>query len=364
MACTTLDTMDTFTQILSQVTAPTLIFFFQALIVLALFVAAVGALISIVASAGMRARPQARLEARSLNDEWNERRHTLESFFLSKKDLKARLKQDKTLEKERVEGTSKKKRLWVLDFKGDVEASHVDCLRNEITAILDVAKAAKEDGADEVLIRLESPGGTVTGYGHAAHQLERLKMAKIPTTVAIDEMAASGGYMMAVVADRVVASNLAVIGSIGVVGQVPNIHRLLKRLDVDVLEMTAGTNKRPVSLLGPLTDQGIETFKKQLVDTHRLFRDHVKKHRPQLDIEAVSNGDIWHGVDALKIGLVDEIATSDDWIDRARYARDMDVFSLKWRHARSIRERLEESVSTMVERAVLKALQRIKTPLL
>ena len=170
--------------------------------------------------------------------------------------------------------------------------------------------------------------------------------------------------MMAVVADRIVASRLAVIGSIGVVGQVPNVHRLLKRFDIDVLEMTAGTNKRPVSLIGPLTDQGIETFKKQLSDTHRLFRDHVHRFRPQLDIEAVSNGDIWHGVDALTHGLIDEIATSDEMIDRARHEGDLDVFSIRWRQAKNLRERLEESVSLITEKALMRALQRLKVPTL
>lgn len=355
--------MISLSELFNKVAPETLSFLLQAAIVLIVILGAVAGLIALFSITGLRARPQARLEARSLNDEWTERKRTLESFFLSKKELKARLKADRESEKERIEGRTEKKRLWVIDFKGDMTASGVDCLRNEVTSILEVAANGAPGPAqprfDEVLLRIDSPGGTVTGYGHAAAQVERIRHAGLKVTVAIDEIAASGGYMMAVVASEIIAAPFAVIGSIGVVGQVPNIHRLLKRFDVDVLELTAGNNKRPVSLLGPLSDDGIQTFKKQLADTHRLFKDHVHRYRPSLDIETVTQGDIWHGQDALNVKLVDRLMTSDEFMDRARHEQGMDVFQIKWLPARSWRDRLEASGVSLLEKAISRALGRL-----
>lgn len=226
---------------LIQHVSPELILFVgQVAVVLLAILGLAAGLIAIFSSLGVKARPSARLEAKSINDEWSERKRSLESFFLSKKEWKARLKADDDAEKKRVDTGTSKKRLWVLDFKGDVEASHVDSLRNEVTAILDLVTSQRSTITDEVLLRLESPGGTVTGYGLASSQLARLRKAGIKLTVAIDEVAASGGYMMAVVGNRIIANPFAVIGSIGVIGSVPNLNRLLKRFDVDYLEVTAG----------------------------------------------------------------------------------------------------------------------------
>lgn len=350
-------------ELFNKVAPETLAFLLQAAIVLLAILGTVAGVMALLSIIGLRARPQARLEARSLNDEWTDRKRTLESFFLSKKELKARLKADRATEKERIEGQNQKKHLWVVDFKGDMQASGVECLRNEITSIIEVSTngslGAGQNAVDEVLIRLDSPGGTVTGYGHATAQLERIRNAGLKVTVAIDEIAASGGYMMAVVANEIIAAPFAVIGSIGVVGQVPNIHRLLKRFDIDVLELTAGNNKRPVSLLGPLNDEGIQTFKKQLADTHQLFKNHVHRYRPALEIEAVTQGDIWHGQDAVGVKLIDRLMTSDEFIDRARHEYGMDVFHVKWHPARSWRDRLEASGIHLIEQALTRALGRL-----
>lgn len=356
-----------FTDRLLQSVSPDLILFLgQAAIVLLAILGVIAGIIAIFSSFGGRARPSARLEAKSINDEWSERKRSLESFFLSKKEWKARMKADEEAEKKRVNAGTQKQRTWVLDFKGDVEASHVDSLRNEITAILDLVASQDSAKADEVLLRLDSPGGTVTGYGLAASQLARLRKAGIKLTVAIDEVAASGGYMMAVVANHIIAGPFAVIGSIGVIGSVPNVHRLLKKFDVDYLEVTAGQHKRPVSMLGPLTPEGVEKFAEQIQETHVLFRNHVKQYRPALDLEKVATGDVWHGADGMALGLVDELATSDEYIDRARHTEDRDVIHLTWRPARSWRDRLEESVSVMisgvisgvVEKSVSRSLER------
>lgn len=348
---------------LAQYVTPELLLFLgQTAIVLLAVLALTTGIVAIFSSFGGKARPSARLEAKSINDEWSERKRSLESFFLSKKEWKIRMKADEAADKKRVTTGTTKQRLWVLDFNGDIAASHVESLRNEVTAILDLAASQANDAADEVLLRLESPGGTVTGYGLAASQLARLRKAGIKLTVAIDEVAASGGYMMAVVGNHIIANPFAVIGSIGVIGSVPNVNRLLKRFDVDYLEVTAGAHKRPVSMLGPLTPDGIEKFAEQIQETHILFRNHVKEFRPNLDIERVATGDIWHGTDGLLLGLVDELATSDEFIDRARHKENRDVIQLTWRPMKSWRNRIEESVSIMisgiVEKTVSKSIDR------
>lgn len=345
-------------RLLHYVSPELLLFLGQAAIVLLVVLGITTGIIALFSGFGGKSRPSARLEAKSINDEWSERKRSLESFFLSKKEWKARMKSDEEADKKRVTTGTSKRRLWVLDFNGDTEASHVDSLRNEITAILDLVTSQKSADTDEVLLRLESPGGTVTGYGLAASQLARLRKAGIKLTVSIDEVAASGGYMMAVVANHIIASPFAVIGSIGVIGSLPNVNRLLKRFDVDYLEVTAGAHKRPVSMLGPLTEEGLKKFALQIQETHMLFRAHVHQYRPKLDIDKVATGDIWHGVDGLPLGLIDELATSDELIDRARHQEDRDVIQLIWKPARSWRDRIEESVSLMISGVIEKTVSK------
>lgn len=357
----TADSTLSFLEILIHKVSPELLLFIgQALVILIAFIGAVAAIAIILTNFGLRPKSQAHLEAKSLNDEWTDRKRSLESLFVSKKEWKSRVKSDREAEKDRFNDGNTKKRLWVLDFKGDAEASRTECLRNEITAILDVVKSQTNPGQDEVLLRLESPGGTVTGYGLAASQLARLKKSGIPLTVSIDEIAASGGYMMAVVANKIAASPFAVIGSIGVIGQVPNFHRLLKKYDVDYLEVTAGEHKRPVSIFGQVTDEGVKKFRSQIEDVHLLFRQHVTEYRPNLDLEKTANGDIWHGLDALKLGLIDEICTSDELIDRARLVDNCDVFHLAWKPSRSWRSRLEETASAIVQSAIRRSFADLK----
>lgn len=345
--------------LIHKVSPELLLFVGQALVIVIGIIGVVAAIAIILSNFGLRPKMQAHLEAKSLNDEWTERKRSLESLFVSKKEWKAKMKLDRETEKERVSDGNAKKRLWVLDFKGDAEASRTESLRNEITAILDVVKAQPERGQDEVLLRLESPGGTVTGYGLAACQLARLRKSGVPLTIAIDEVAASGGYMMAAVANKIVASPFAVIGSIGVIGQVPNFHRLLKKYEVDYLEVTAGEHKRPVSIFGQVTEDGVKKFKSQIEDVHTLFQHHVREFRPQLNLEKTANGDIWHGADALKLGLIDELATSDELIDQARLVDNRDVFVITWKPTRSWRSRFEETASAVLQKAVKRSLSEL-----
>ena len=200
----------------------------------------------------------------------------------SKKEWKALRKQRQEEADARAEGPT----TYLLEFQGDLEPSQARSLSRCVTAIC----LAAGDG-DDVLVRLESPGGTVPGYGLAAAQLQRLKEAGLSLTVCIDRVAASGGYMMAVVADEIVAAPLAVVGSIGVLLPVPNVHRWLKERGVEYDEMTAGEYKRTVSLAGEITPEGRAKTQAQLDETHALFKKHITRHRPALDIESVDDSE-------------------------------------------------------------------------
>ena len=202
--------------------------------------------------------------------------------------------------------------IYLLDFKGDLRASALTALREEISAILQVARAG-----DAVLLRLESGGGLVNRYGLGAAQLLRLRYAQLPLTVMVDSVAASGGYLMAAAADRIVASPFALIGSIGVVAQIPNFHRWLQARNIDWEQFTAGKFKRTVTLFGENTEAGRAKLREELEDIHALFRAFVQGRRAQLDMEKVATGEAWLGSKAQELGLVDELATSDEIIRSA-----------------------------------------------
>lgn len=244
--------------------------------------------------------------------------------------------------------------IFVLDFKGDVQASAVAQLREEITLILSTAVADK----DKVILRLESPGGLVHGYGLAAAQLQRLRDAGIHLTICVDKVAASGGYMMACLANHIISAPFAVLGSIGVVAQVPNFNRLLKEHHIDFEQFTAGEYKRTVTMFGENSDEAKAKFKEELQQTHQLFKHFVEKYRPQLDIAQVSTGEHWYGQDALDLKLVDELATSDDYI--LNLIEQHDVYLLHSRTKPTLGEKLglqasqiaQQVVPTMLEQAV------------
>jgi serine protease SohB len=223
-------------------------------------------------------------------------------------------------------------RVFVLDFKGDVLASETEGLREEITVLSGIARPG-----DEVVLRLESGGGAVHSYGLAASQLARLKQKSIPLTVCVDKIAASGGYMMACVGQKILAAPFAVVGSIGVVAPVPNAHRLIEKLGIDYQDVTAGEHKRPVSLFGTITDEGRAKLQDQIDETHELFKRFVVDMRPGLDIESVATGEHWYGSRAVELGLVDELRTSDDYLlSRAQDAR---ILELVCDRPRRLRER-------------------------
>ena len=246
--------------------------------------------------------------------------------FRQAEKRKAKETQAKSKKQTQADQSSKpeaKRTLFVLDFKGDLAASKVEELRREITALL-----VREDKPSEVLVRLESQGGMVHSYGFAASQLSRIKEAGVQLTVAVDRVAASGGYMMAVVANRILAAPFAVVGSVGVVAELPNAHRLLKKFDIDYEVYTAGDHKRPVTMFGENTDEGIKKFTDEMVDTHELFKEFVSTHRDIVDTEKISTGETWFGKRALDLKLVDELQTSDQYIMAA--SEESEVFEVQW----------------------------------
>ena len=276
----------------------------------------VGGIVVLIARSGSHPEAHGRLDIRHLNEKYDSMTLALKSATLPKKALKQFQKERKAREKqhEKIE----RHRIFVLNFHGDIRAAAVASLREEVTAVL---TAAQPD--DEVIVRLESAGGLVHGYGLAAAQLLRIRDRRIKLTVAVDKVAASGGYMMACVADRIIAAPFAILGSIGVIAQLPNFNRLLKKHEVDFEQFMAGEHKRTVTLFGENTDKGRQKFQEEIEDVHTLFKDFVKTHRPQVDLERVATGEHWFGTRALESRLVDELRTSDDVLLDASASADL-----------------------------------------
>jgi serine protease SohB len=283
-----------------------------------IIVAAIGGLAFLIARLARSSEPKDQeIKVRSLDERYDDMRDAMNGALLDRKERKALAKSRKKDAKAAAKARGSQepgKRIYVLGFKGDMRASAVKRLGAEIDAILIAARP----GTDEAVIRIESPGGTVTGYGLAAAEILRLRDRKINVIASVDQVAASGGYMMACAADRIVAAPFAIVGSIGVVAPVPNLHKLLKKNEIDFEEITAGEFKRTVSVLGEITPAGREHFREKLDTTHQAFKDHVAQCRPKVDIARVANGDYWLAREALPLGLVDEIMTGDELLFRAR----------------------------------------------
>ena len=268
--------------------------------------------LSIAASVRSRGRSkEGELLVSNMNEFYTDLQENMEHSVLNKAQLKALAKTKKLQKKQAKKDETQKSRVYVLNFDGDIKASAVDSLRHEITALLSIAKPT-----DEVVLRLESGGGMVHSYGLASSQLARIRDAQIPLTICVDKIAASGGYMMACIGDKILSAPFAMLGSIGVVAQIPNIHRLLKKNDIDVEVLTAGDYKRTLTVMGENTEQARQKFLQELQTTHDLFKQFVARFRPQLDIDAVATGEVWLGTDAQGLNLVDQLQTSDEYLDR------------------------------------------------
>ena len=332
----------------------------------ATLVAAILILVASLVSIGQKQKAEhheGHIEIHNLNEKYEQIGEAIQQVVsdpgLLKEQHKARKKEDKqkakAAKKEKKAKTDHKpdrrKRLYVLSFDGDIKASATENLREEISAVLPQAEAE-----DEILVKLESPGGMVHGYGLASSQLQRITDAGVPLTIAVDKVAASGGYMMACVADRIVAAPFAVLGSIGVLAQLPNFHRLLKKHDIDFELLTAGEYKRTLTVFGENTDKGREKFVEELEDTHTLFKEFVSSNRPSLDIAKVATGEVWYGQRALDEGLVDALQTSDAFVQKR--IKDYDVYEIKFVHKKNWQEKLGMAAEGAMEKTFLKIWQR------
>jgi serine protease SohB len=323
------------------------------------------AVVSIVVAAGVRGRrqvPRGALHVAQLNKELDGLKDALQRVILDKAAFKKLVKAQKKQEKEDAKQNSKtgagaverRRRVYVLSFDGDMEASALESLREEITAVMTMAETQ-----DEVMLRLESPGGMVHAYGLAASQLLRLKQKEIPLTVCVDKVAASGGYMMACVADRLLAAPFAILGSIGVLVQMPNVHRLLKKNDVDFEMITAGEFKRTLTPFTEVTEKGRDKVRQDVEDMHVLFKEWVKENRPIVDIDKIATGETWVGLQAKELDMIDMISTSDDYIVQA--CEQADVYEISYEIRVPLGEKIGVVLQRTLDRTLLNWWQRLRT---
>lgn len=289
------------------------------------------------------------LEVRPLNQHYDDLEATLRGATMSWRELR---KHRRRLRKEQRARSKERNWVFVLRFQGDLRAGEVDNLREEISAILTTARP----GQDQVVLCLESGGGFIHAYGLAAAQLLRLRDAGLEITVVVDRIAASGGYLMAAVAHRIIAAPLAILGSIGVVAQIPNVHRLLKRHDVDVEVLTAGQYKRTLTVFGENTPERRTKFQQDLDEAHGLFKSHLQRFRPQLDLETVATGEHWYGEQALERQLIDALGTSDDLL--LQLSREHSLYTVHYRQRQPLTQRLGLAFGQSIERILHPLVQR------
>ncbi|WP_331346773.1 protease SohB [Cellvibrio sp. UBA7661] len=339
------------------------------------FVIAVFVIVSLAVSMGGRTKKsdKGHIEVTKLNEKFDHLRDSLRDAMLDddeykdfEKAEKKRLKEEKAQKKKAAKEAAKmnpedataepesaaKKRIFVLDFYGDIKASEVESLREEITTVLTLAKTT-----DEIVVKVESGGGMVHSYGLASSQLARITNKKIPLTVCVDKVAASGGYMMACVADKIVAAPFAVLGSIGVLAQLPNFHKLLKKNDIDYEMFTAGEYKRTVTMFGENTEKGRAKFVEELEDTHVLFKEFVSSHRPQVDVEKVATGEVWFGSRAKDVNLIDDLQTSDEYL--FAQAESADIYEVEFTYKKTLPEKLGFAAQAAVDRLLMTWWERL-----
>ncbi len=330
-----------------EVALDVLSFALKALITVVALITVIGAVVSMASRQGRASAGH--LVVRRLNSRFAALVSALRGAVFGRKEAKRARRRERRKERD----GRRRQRVFVLDFHGDLAATQVRALRHEVSTVLGVAQEG-----DEVVLRLESSGGLVHAYGLAASQIARIKGKGLRFTICVDRIAASGGYMMACLGDELLAAPFAIIGSIGVVASVPNLHRWLERHGVDYEEMTAGEFKRTVSFLGRISPEGREKFQEQLEDTHGLFKDFVKDNRPGIDIDKVATGEYWFGTRAKELSLVDRLVTSDDYLlERMAVA---EVFHVSYKPPQPWRQRLGTAAAGAMEQAAFRLWGRLE----
>lgn len=288
-----------------------------------------------------------KISIKNINEKYQDLQRTLQSEMLADKSFKKLIKQDEKKAKEERSKGSTKNKIYVTTFDGDIKASQVQQLREVITAILLVATPE-----DEVVVKVESPGGLVHAYGLAASQLKRIRDKNIPLTVVVDKVAASGGYMMACVANKIIAAPFAIIGSIGVLMQLPNFNRFLKHHNIDFEQLSAGEFKRTLTVFGENTSKGRKKMQEEIEETHDIFKDFIKANRPLLDVDSVATGEYWLGQKAHDLRLVDHISTSDDYLLESK--DKYDIFEVSFEQKKSIAEKIGRGTSNIIDAIVMR----------
>ena len=284
------------------------------------------------------------LEIKNLNKRFEEIKESLQTEVFTKEEIKSYQKEKKEKAKlEKNKSEEARPRLFVLNFQGDIKAKEAASLREEVTALLTLIREK-----DEVFVHLESPGGIVPGYGLAAGQLKRIRDRKIPLIISIDKVAASGGYMMACQGSKILASPFAVVGSIGVLAQIPNFNKVLKKNNIEFEQITGGEFKRTLTMFGENTEKAREKFQIEVDETHKLFKSFVKDARPQLDLDKVATGEHWYGTQALELDLIDEIITSDDYL--LSKFQTHDIFEMNYvKESKGVFQKLSAQIVSKLE---------------
>ncbi|CAA0118908.1 putative protease SohB [BD1-7 clade bacterium] len=321
------------------------LFLLKAVTIVVSIIVVFGAVIAIGSRSKGGGLHSGHVDVKKLNEKFEDYERELRSAIMSEKSYKAFEKEARKSKKATDKADSDLPRIYVIDFEGDVQASAVDNLTETVSAVLTLATPK-----DEVVMNVESPGGMVHTYGLAASQLDRIREKNIPLTVCVDKVAASGGYLMACVADKILAAPFAIVGSIGVLAQIPNFNRVLKKYDVDYEVMTAGEHKAPITMFGEITDKGRDKLKEDLEDTHVLFKEFIAKHRPNVNLDEVATGEVWYGTRALEHNLVDEVVTSDSYL--MEQAASKEIFHIEFVEKKSLQEKLGMQIAHVVSTAV------------
>ena len=303
-------------------------------------------LLIIIGSTKGKSQPKGTLSIINLSDKFEEMGNAVKGSLMNAKELK-KFNKDLSKDKKKKDKAEKEDTVFVLNFNGDIQASEVEKLKQEINAIL-----LSDSDCKEVVLRVESGGGSAYAYGLCAAELKRLVDNDINLTVCIDKVAASGGYLMSCVASKIIAAPWAIVGSIGVIAQLPNFHRLLQKNSIDFEMHTAGAFKRTLTTLGENTEEGREKFKSDLEDLHIIFKNFVKEQRPQVDTDIVATGEVWQGEEAVKVGLVDSLETSDNYL--VNLSKEAKLFEIQFVEKKNLSERLAFSMQLIVEKSVIK----------
>ena len=302
-------------------------------------------LLLIIGSSKGKTQSKGKLAITNLSEKFEDMGNVVRSSNMNPKELKKFYKDITKNKKKKTD--EKESSVFVLNFNGDIQASEVEKLKYEINAIL-----LSESECKEVVVKVERGGGSAYAYGLCAAELKRLVDNDISLTVCIDKVAASGGYLMSCVATKIIAAPWAIVGSIGVIAQLPNFHRLLKKNLIDFEMHTAGEFKRTLTTLGENTEDGREKFKADLEDLHVIFKDFVKEQRPEVDTAIVATGEVWQGEEAIKVGLVDSLETSDNYL--VNLSKDATLFEIEYIEKKNLSERFAFSMQLILEKSVIK----------